>query len=151
MKFTNTVRIERPAAVVFDYLADLRNLPAWNYAISETRPLTPGPARLGSIYQQHRTLPRPMSEQLQIIEYERDHLLVLEGGFGLLQGRATYRLDGSPAVTDLVNELELHAATGALNVLSGLATRGIAGAVAQNLQALKNILEAPNARTGTAW
>jgi uncharacterized protein YndB with AHSA1/START domain len=146
VRFTNTVRIERPAGVVFDYLADLRNLPAWNYAIRETRPVTPGPAGLGSVYQQLRSLPRPMRERLEIVEYERGHRLVIEGGFGLLQGRATYGLDGSAAATDLVNEFELHAGT--LNALSGLATRGIAGAVAQNLQVLKDILEAPNARNG---
>ena len=46
----------------------------------------------------------------------------------------------------LVNEFELHA--GNLNVLSGLATSGVAGAVAQNLQVLKDILEAPNTRDG---
>ncbi|WP_371778115.1 SRPBCC family protein [Streptosporangium subroseum] len=149
MRFTNTVRIERPAGVVFAYLADLRNLPAWNYAIRETQPITPGPAGLGSVYRQLRSLPRPMHEQLEIIEYEPDHRLVIEGGFGHLQGRAIYNLDGSAAATDLVNEFELHAGT--LNALSGLATRGIARAVAQNLQVLKNILETPNTRNETAW
>ncbi|MFC7644698.1 hypothetical protein ACFQX6_31420 [Streptosporangium lutulentum] len=59
MRFSNVLRIERPVGVVFDYLADLRNLPAWNYAIRETRPITPGPAGPGTVYRQLRSLPGP--------------------------------------------------------------------------------------------
>jgi len=140
VRFANAVRIERPAGTVFDYLADLRNLPAWNYAIRETRPVTPGPAGLGSVYEQLRSLPRVMRERLEIVEYERDRRLVIEGGFGPFQGRAIYDLEGSATATHLVNRFELEA--GALNVVSSLAARGMAGAVARNLQVLKDILEA---------
>ncbi|MDP9846252.1 SRPBCC family protein [Streptosporangium lutulentum] len=149
VRFSNVLRIERPVGVVFDYLADLRNLPAWNYAIRETRPITPGPAGPGTVYRQLRSLPRPMREQLEIIEYERDRRLVIEGGFGAFHGRAIYDLEGSATTTDLVNAFELEA--GAPSVLGGLATRGIAGAVAQNLRVLKGILEGPDARNTKAW
>lgn len=149
VRFTNTLRIERPAGVVFDYLADLRNLPAWNYAIRETRPLTPGPAGLGTVYEQTRTLPRVMRERLEIVEYERDRRLVVEGGFGLFQGRAIYTLQGSATATDLVNEIDLEA--GALSGPAGLLAHGMRGAVAKNLHVLKDILEASGARDGIAW
>ncbi|MFC7644697.1 hypothetical protein ACFQX6_31415 [Streptosporangium lutulentum] len=65
-----------------------------------------------------------MREQLEIIEYERDRRLVIEGGFGAFHGRAIYDLEGSATTTDLVNAFELEA--GAPSVLGGLATRGIA-------------------------
>ncbi len=150
VRFTNALRVERPAGVVFDYLADLRNLPAWNYAISETRPLTPGRTGPGTVYEQSRTLPRVMRERLEIVEYERDRRLVVEGGFGLFQGRAIYTLEGAATSTDLVNEIELEA--GALGALGGLPARSMAGAVAKNLNVLKDILEAPGAGNGTtAW
>jgi hypothetical protein len=38
--------IARPAGEVFAFLADLRNIPRWNYAIARTVPTSPGPAGL---------------------------------------------------------------------------------------------------------
>ncbi|MFC0555616.1 SRPBCC family protein [Planotetraspora thailandica] len=143
MRFANTLRVERQVSVVFDYLADLRNLPAWNYAIHITQPVTPGPVGPGTVFEQFRTLPRPMWERLEIVEYERDRRLVIEGGFGPFQGRAIYDLERSATATDLVNEIELQAGT--LSVPSGLLTRGMTGAVARNLRVLKDILESPDA------
>jgi uncharacterized protein YndB with AHSA1/START domain len=35
--FTNTMTIDRSARDVFAFLADLENVPRWNYAITETR------------------------------------------------------------------------------------------------------------------
>jgi hypothetical protein len=40
--FENTVTIRRPIAAVFAFLADFENIPAWNYAIVETRKVSPG-------------------------------------------------------------------------------------------------------------
>ena len=42
--FQNTITITRPADEVFAFLADLRNIPRWNYAIARTVPTSPGPA-----------------------------------------------------------------------------------------------------------
>ena len=41
--FENTMTIRRPIAAVFAFLADFENIPAWNYAILETRKVSPGP------------------------------------------------------------------------------------------------------------
>jgi uncharacterized protein YndB with AHSA1/START domain len=57
MRLTNTVTIDRPLAAVFEYLADLENVPRWNYAIGETRKVTSGPVGVGSRYLQTRTIP----------------------------------------------------------------------------------------------
>jgi hypothetical protein len=45
--FENTVTIRRPVADVFAFLADFENVPAWNYAIVETRKVAPGPVGWG--------------------------------------------------------------------------------------------------------
>ena len=50
--FQNTVTIARPAGEVFAFLADLRNIPRWNYAIARTVPTSPGPAGVGATYRQ---------------------------------------------------------------------------------------------------
>jgi hypothetical protein len=41
--FENTVTIRRPVEDVFAFLADFENVPKWNYAIVETRKVSPGP------------------------------------------------------------------------------------------------------------
>jgi hypothetical protein len=69
MRFANTITIDRPPAAVFAYLADLENLPRWNYAISETRKITAGPVRVGSRYRQSRTIPVHSEESLEVIEF----------------------------------------------------------------------------------
>ncbi|GHO73833.1 hypothetical protein KSD_16040 [Ktedonobacter sp. SOSP1-85] len=143
MKFSNSILIHRPTVNVFDYLAHLENLPRWNYAIQETRKISQGPIGVGSVYQQFRTLPKPMEEKLTIKVYESGHHLVVSGGFAYFQGEASYTLDSFGDDTRLTNEIELHA-PGALNALAPLSTLGIKSAVAQNLTVLKELLE----RTG---
>lgn len=41
--FENTVTIQKPAEEVFAFLADLENIPAWNYAIEDTSKTSAGP------------------------------------------------------------------------------------------------------------
>ena len=48
--FENTVTIRRPIAAVFAFLADFENIPAWNYAIVETRKVSPGPVGVGTTF-----------------------------------------------------------------------------------------------------
>ena len=59
IQFENTTIIHRPIEPVFAYLAELENLPQWNYALSETHKITPGPIGEGTEYRQQRRLPRP--------------------------------------------------------------------------------------------
>jgi polyketide cyclase/dehydrase/lipid transport protein len=48
--FQNTVTIARPVGEVFAFLADLRNIPRWNYAVARTVPTSPSPAEAGATY-----------------------------------------------------------------------------------------------------
>jgi hypothetical protein len=140
MKFTNTVTINRPPAEVFAFLADLENLPQWNYAIRETQKISPGPPGIGSVYTQTRSLPTPSVETLAITDYELEKTLSIRGGFGLLSGRSTYRLDAIGAATQLTNCMEL-SATGATAIVALFATAQVKAAVAANLGVLKAIVE----------
>ncbi len=140
MKFSNSILIHRSIIDVFDYLANLENLPRWNYAIRETRKISPGPIGVGSAYQQFRTLPKPMEERLEMTVYEPDHRLVVSGGFANFQGVTSYVLDPLGDDTQLKNEIELHA-SGVVGSLAALTTSNIKSAVAQNLTVLKELLE----------
>lgn len=141
MKFTNVVTINRPRAAVFAYLADLENLPRWNYAISETRRLTSGPVGAGMRYRQTRTLPSLSQETLEVTEFEPDRKLSIEGGLGPLHGRVHYLLESEGGSTRLTNTMDLHAA-GPLSLVARLGASRVRSAVAANLDTLKQLLEA---------
>ena len=140
MKFSNTVTITRSPAEVFAFLAQLENLPRWNYAISETRKLTPGPAGIGSTYVQVRTLPTRSTETLEITEYLPERRLSIRGNFGPLSGSATYLLEPIGNSTRLTNIMDLES-TGMLSVVATFATTRIKSAVAANLGVLQQIVE----------
>ncbi|MGH3797762.1 MAG: SRPBCC family protein [Pseudonocardiaceae bacterium] len=139
---TNEIRIRRPASTVFDYLADLQHLPEWNYAIRDTRQLTPGIPGASTTYRQQRILPHPLEERLKIVTHVPDRLLVFDGGLGPFTGRSTYRIDDARGVTTLRNDIELTPSV-PLALLGHLASRNMTRAVGDNLRVLKSILEVP--------
>lgn len=140
MKFTNKITIDRRPTAVFAYLADLENLPQWNYAIAETRKVTIGPVGVGSRYQQTRTVPVRMDEHLEVIEFEPGHRLALRGSLNSLPALIDYTLRPEGDTTILTNAVELEPPP-PLNLLVPIATHRIKSAVAANLDALKRILE----------
>lgn len=142
MKFTNTVAIRTSKQRVFNYLAQPENIPAWNYAIRQTRKISAGPVGVGSEFVQLRELPRVSEEQFRVVGFHSPSTIVFEGDFGPLKGTLSYDIhdDASGGVL-LENTADLHA-PGALSVLDGALGVSIKHAVAKNLQVLKRILEA---------
>ena len=140
MKFTNVVTINRPQVDVFAYLARFENIPRWNYAISETRKLTNGPVDIGTRYRQFRTIPSPSEEEFEVVEFEPDYRLAVDGDLALFHGRVSYALEAAGGATTLTNSMDLQA-SGAVNLVAQLATRRVQSAVAENLNALKELLE----------
>lgn len=143
MKFTNTITINRPAAEVFAYLADLENLPRWNYAIQQTRKVSPGPVAVGTRYQQVRTVPTQQEESLEVVELEAGRRLTVSGTLNKLPARLDYDLESDGETTVLTNTVDL-TLQAPLVVVSFLATRQIQKAVAENLAVLREILEDGN-------
>lgn len=141
MRFTNTVTIARPRADVFGYLARFENIPTWNYAIAQTRQLTPGPVGIGTTYRQLRTVPRRSEESFEVVEFEPDHRLAIRGRLGPLSGDIAYALASSGQATVLTNTCDLSAAS-PLGLLAPVAARSVRTAVAANLNVLKQLLEA---------
>ena len=86
--FQNTVTIARPVGEVFAFLADLRNIPRWNYAIARTVPTSPGPAGAGATYRQTRTIPRRSEESLQITVFQPPTRLAVQGQLGPFRATA---------------------------------------------------------------
>ena len=139
--FTNTVTIDRPARDVFAFLADLENVPRWNYAISETRKMTPGDTGVGTTYEQTRSIPAPSREQLTITEFEPDRHIAVVGTLARFPARLEYTMEEREGGTWLSNSVDLQL-TGAVRLLGGIAVGRIRSAVAENLDTLKQLLEA---------
>jgi hypothetical protein len=142
MKFTLSVTIDRAAPDVFGYLADLENLPHWNYAIQRTRKITPGPVTVGTRYEQIRTVPSRQEESLEVVELEAGRRIAVRGTLNTLPARLDYDLVTDGGVTVLTNTVDL--AMPGPQVLSMLAVRPIRSAVTRNLAVLKRILEDGN-------
>lgn len=138
--FQNQVEISRPIEDVWSYLADLENVPEWNYAIQRTVKITPGPIRTGSEFRQIRNLPRSSEETIRITRLESPDALEVSGTLGPFQARLVYSLAATETGTTLVNRIFLTAG-GPARILARLATSRIRRAVARNLKVLKEILE----------
>ena len=142
MRFANTITIDRSPAKVFAYLADLENLPEWNYALAETRKITPGPPGPGSRYLQTRTVPVHAEETLEITELVHNQKLTIDGTLSSFPAQVTYILQPANDGTTLTNTIDLRM-PGPLKLLAPIALNRIKSAVATNLAALKHLLDQP--------
>ncbi|MFC3493980.1 SRPBCC family protein [Glycomyces rhizosphaerae] len=140
MKFTNTITIDRRTADVFAYLADLENLPQWNYALGETELTSAGPVGVGSRYRQTRTIPTRSEESLEVTAFEPDSRLSIRGDLGPFHSEVDYLLAPAGGGTLLTNTMRLQP-SGAVRVIAPLAAIKVKSAVAANLEALKQLLE----------
>ena len=139
--FQNTVTIARPTDEVFAFLADLRNIPKWNYAIERTVPASPGPPGVGATYRQTRTLPRRSEERLEITVFEPPSRIVIKGQLGPFYATTSYLLKPVVGGTQLANDVELEAVSALLRPVGPLAAASIKAAVARNLSALRELLQ----------
>jgi len=140
IRFENTVDIEVDRARVFAYLADIERTPEWNWAIASSTRLTPGPIEVGSRFRLERTAPQRAVEELEVTALRPGEHLQVAGRLGPFEARLSYDLLELPTGTRVVNSAELDP-TVPLGLLGGLVTGRIRGAVAENLAALKGVLE----------
>ena len=143
--FTNTIRIERPIDEVFLYLSDLERIPEWNWAITETRKITPGPIAVGTRYQQTRAVPRPATELLEITALDPSRRIEVRGVLAGMTAHVAYVLEEDSSGTVVTNAVSL-VPDGAVRLLAPVLSRKIAGAVASNLDDLKALLEVRDER-----
>lgn len=139
--FENTVTIRRPAEEVFAYLAAFENIPAWNYAIDETRKISARPVGVGTRYRQTRSIPSRSVEGFEVTVFEPARRLAVRGQIGPFRATIRYELEASASGTRLVNNVQLDASRAMLKLAAPLATPRIKAAVAQNLSKLRLILE----------
>lgn len=113
--FQNQIQIDQPPDVVFQFLANLENLPKWDTSLKKVSNLTDGINGIGAIFQQES---RNRVDQLRVVDYRPNErsliyevlppaaaLSVLisaearEGGTQLTIGQELFT--GAPALIDL--------------------------------------------------
>jgi uncharacterized protein YndB with AHSA1/START domain len=141
MKFETSVRIERPAEEVFDYVSEPESFPQWNSAVQAVR-RTSGEGDVGSTYLMERDLPGGGAEnELEILSRSRPTEFDLRTTSGPTPFMYRYRFVSESGATEvqLAAEVELSGVAGALGPL---ATRAVKRGVDANFATLKGILEA---------
>ncbi|HEX4896803.1 MAG TPA: SRPBCC family protein [Candidatus Limnocylindrales bacterium] len=140
IRFENTIDIGDDRARVFAYLADIEHTPEWNWAIASSQKLTPGPVEVGTRFRLERTAPQRSVEELEVTSLQPGDRLEVAGRLGPFDARISYELSDVPSGTRIVNSVELKPTT-SLGFLGGLVGGRIRSAVAENLTALKGVLE----------
>ena len=138
--FENTLVIRRPIEEVFAFLADLENVPRWNYAIVKTHKVSQGPVGVGTISQQVRSVPSRSEEHFEVTAYNPPRELELRGQLGPFPSHLSYALDAVPEGTRITNAVELEL-RGPGRLLGRVAVPRVRDAVATNLRKLKELLE----------
>ena len=140
IRFSNTIDIARTPADVFAYLADLEHTPEWNWAVTRTRKLDPGPVAVGTRFRQTRSVPRQAVEVLEVTRLDADRRIDIVEDLAPLAAHLTYELSPVPHGTRLSNVVELDP-PGPHGFLGSLFTDRIQASVAQNLGVLRTVLE----------
>ena len=144
IRFSNTIDIARTPAEVFSYLADLEHTPDWNWAITSTHKVSPGPVAVGSRFRQTRSVPRPAVEMLEVTRLDADRRIEIVGDLASFPAHLTYELSPAPRGTRLTNSVEIDP-QGPLGILGSLLTGRVRASVAENLRVLRTLLEGARA------
>jgi uncharacterized protein YndB with AHSA1/START domain len=138
IRITTDVRIERPLDEVFGYVAEPRNLPAWNSAVTRVRERPGAP---GASYVMEREVPggRAINE-LEVIARQPGRELSLRTTSGPTP--FVYRIHFAPTDGATVVTVDAEASLGRLAELAApLARQTVKRGVQSNLTTLKSVLE----------
>ena len=137
MRFQNVIEIEAPLNDVFEFLADMRNMPKWNYFVTTvTQENGEGPER-GARYHQTR---KTDSQRYEMIHFEPGVSLIIKTIPGASPRFERHlRFEAVANGTRLIDEMSLP--TGYPRILEGLFADRVRRAVADNLGKLKELLE----------
>ena len=138
LDFENTIRIERPAAEVFEFIADFENLPKWNYYVLQVQKTSPGGPALGTTYHQVRKTDEQSFRITQFEPNQRVAVKTLEGESPQLEMQLSLKAEGDATLVRDHWQLE----TGKPGLIEKLAAGRVKSAVAENLTMLKQLLEA---------
>jgi uncharacterized protein YndB with AHSA1/START domain len=140
-RFQATIAIARPRDAVFGYVADPRNLPAWNSAVESVVPLNDATPAPGGRYAMQRRLPSgAATNELEIVTLRPPEQLAIRTTSGPTPFTYRYELAAAGTATHVTLHADVRLG-GATSLLGPLAAQGIKRGVNANLARLRDILE----------
>lgn len=140
--FDQTTHIARSPEDVFDFLADLANLPIWQKGLSHSVVLTPGPLHVGSEFEETvKIAGRATKLHCEITALEQGRILAYRSQKGnAMEYSGRFELQPGEDGTELrmAHETTLN---GMWRLLEPLFSREVASESSQELQFLKTYLE----------
>ena len=137
-----TIVIERPIEEVFAYLTDPARIPEWQSSALEARLEDDGPMRAGStVIEERKFLGRRMKSTMQVLEHEFPHRFRIKTSSGPVQFEVTNTLSTAERGTHISAVLEGEPG-GFFRVAEPLVARAVARELRNNLETLKDVLEA---------
>jgi len=137
IEFESEIRIERPAADVFSFVADQENNPKWNYFVTHVRKTSTGPLGPGTTFHQTR---KSDEQNLRMVAFEPDKSITVETiPPSKPEVIRTITFQDDDGATTLVDHWKLD--SGHPGFLQRLAGGRVKSAVRENLTKLKELLE----------
>jgi uncharacterized membrane protein len=137
IEFTNTLMIERPVNEVFDFISDFENMPKWNYYVVDVQNINEEPPQKGTTYNQVRKTDR---QRFKITEFEQNRRVSIQTIPPTEDLKMRFIFVPIESGTMLIDEWKV--GNGTFSPINWLAKRKMKSAVAENLQKLKELLEA---------
>ncbi|MEZ4501659.1 MAG: SRPBCC family protein [Dehalococcoidia bacterium] len=142
-EFQLEMTVARPRSEVFDYLADVRNTPAWYSAVRSARQLdgtAPGP---DATYRIARRLPGGATDDLvRTVEFDPPRVFAFGTDAGRTPFRYRYALEGDDHATTIHLDATIEV-SGPAALLGPVATLAFKRGMQDNLDTLRRILERP--------
>jgi uncharacterized membrane protein len=137
IEFENSITIDRSAEEVFGFVADLTNVPKWNYYVRSVVSTSARPGTEGATYHQVR---RQDEQDLRIVRLEPSRSLIIETvppSKPELRREMTFADEGES--TRITDRWQLN--LGVPRLLEALAAKRVRNGVRENLRKLKVLLE----------
>jgi uncharacterized protein YndB with AHSA1/START domain len=146
LRVESSVRIARPQADVFAFLAEPENLPRWDHAIRSIRRTAPGPVGKGSgLVIVAEEGGRSVTVDSEVTEFEPDRLFGVAATFSGVPVRLSWRLEPNGTGTKITATGEADVG-GLLALAGGVIRRMVEDRLTLAHANLKRILEVPATR-----
>lgn len=143
LKVEETVVVGRPIEEVFALLTDPARIPEWQSSALEAHLDGGGPMHVGStVLEQRKFLGRRMESTMEVLEYEPPHRFRVKASSGPIPFDVTNTLSAAEGGTRIDAVLEGEPG-GFFRLAEPLVGRAVARELRNNLETLKDILEAP--------
>ena len=118
---TVSTRINRPPAVIFDYMSDATNAPAWNPIVLESTKTSDGAIAAGTIFHLKMKPTMGASEaELKLVEYEPNTKLVIAIEFGRMSSVHSGKFEPDGEATIYTEHIQVSMGGGLMGLLEPL-------------------------------